>query len=103
MNDANESMRKMVASHDRMASGMVRKQELLEKHGKLARLWKLQEYYATTNQFEKMTPVMAQIEAMTELLTQSNDKSDDVIEINSERSEDDELVYGDSGKGDDLI
>ncbi len=46
---------------------------------------------------------MTQIEAMTELLTQSNDESDDVIEINSEKSEDDELVYGDSANDDDLI
>ena len=31
MNEANESMRKMAASHDRMASVMVHKQELLKK------------------------------------------------------------------------
>ena len=53
MNDANESMRKMAASHNKMASVMFRKQELLEKQGKLASLWKLQEYYAAANQFEK--------------------------------------------------
>ncbi len=39
---------------------------------------------------------------MIELLTQSNDKPDDVIEINSEGSEDDELVYGDSVNNDDV-
>ena len=55
MNDTNESMRKMAASHDRMASVMVWKQELLEKQGKLASLWRLQEYYTATNQFEKMS------------------------------------------------
>ena len=38
MNDATESMRKMAASHDRMASLMVCKQELLEKQGKFASL-----------------------------------------------------------------
>ncbi len=38
MNDATESMRKMAASHDRMALVMVCKQELLEKQGKLASL-----------------------------------------------------------------
>ena len=34
MNDANESMRKMAASHHKMASVMFWKQELLEKQGK---------------------------------------------------------------------
>ncbi len=61
MNDARESMRKMAASPDRMASNMVCKQDLLEQQGKLASLWKLPEYYATANQFKKMTSVMAQI------------------------------------------
>ena len=34
---------------------------------------------------------MTQIEAMTELLAQSNDEPDDVIKINSEGGENDEL------------
>ena len=68
----------------------------MEKQGKLASLWKLQEYYAAANQFEKMTLVMAQIKAMMELFTQSNGKPDDLIEINSEGSDDDELDHGDS-------
>ncbi len=90
MNDANESMRKMAASHDKMASVMFRKQELLEKQGKLASLWKLQEYYAAANQFAKMASVMTQIEALTDSLAQNdmapNDATKDVIDINSEES-----------------
>ncbi len=89
-------MWKMAASHDRMALEIVWKQELLEKQGKLARLWKLQEYYAAANQFEKMSSVMTQIEAMMDSLTQSNDNPGDVIEINSEGSDDDELNQSDS-------
>ena len=88
MNNANESMRKMAASHDKMASVMFRKQELLEKQGKLASLWKLQEYYATANQFAKMASVMSQIEASTDSLARSdiapkNDSPDDVIPKNN--------------------
>ncbi len=49
MNDVTESMREIAASHDRMALVKVCKQLLLEKQGKLASLWKLQEYYATAN------------------------------------------------------
>ena len=90
LNDANESMRKMAASHDKMASVMFRKQELLEKQGKLASLWKLQEYYAAANQFAKMASVMTQIEALTDSLAQNdmapNDATKDVIDINSEES-----------------
>jgi len=90
MNDANESMRKMAASHDKMASVMFRKQELMEKQGKLASLWKLQEYYAAANQFAKMASVMTQIEALTDSLAQKddapNDAPDDVIDINSDVS-----------------
>ncbi len=96
MNEANESMRKMAAFHDRIASVMVCKQEILEKQGQLARLRKSQEYYAAANQFEKMSLVMKQIKAMTDSLTQSNDNPDNVIEINSEGSDDDELDKGDS-------
>ena len=66
------------------------------KQGKLVSLWKLQEYYATANQFEKMTSVMAKIEAMMELLTQSNDEPVDVIKINSEGSNDEECNHSDS-------
>jgi len=90
MNDANKSMRKMTASHDKMASVMFWKQELLEKQGKLASLWKLQEYYAAANQFAKMASVMTQIEALTDSLAQNdmapNDATKDVIDINSEES-----------------
>jgi len=90
MNDANKSMRKMVASHNKMASVMFRKQELMEKQGKLASLWKLQEYYAAANQFAKMPSVMTQIEALTDSLAQKddapNDTPDDVIDINSDIS-----------------
>ena len=76
-------MRKKAASHDRMALVIVWKQELLEKQGKLASLWKLQEYYAAVNQFEMMSLVMAQIEAMTDSLTQSNGNPDNVLKINN--------------------
>ena len=90
MNDANKLMRKMAASHNKMASVMLRKQELLEKQGKLASLWKLQEYYAAANQFAKMASVMTQIKALMDSLAQNdiapNDAPDDVIDINSEDS-----------------
>ena len=69
MNDAKELMRKMAALHDKIASVMVPKLELLGKQGKLASLWNVQEYFATANQFEKLPSVMTQIKALTELLT----------------------------------
>ena len=88
---------------------MVCKQELLEKQGKLASLWKLQEYYATANQFEKMTSVMTQIKAMNDLLTQRNEEPDDEIMINGggkddvklnhDDSENDDYVYEESSDG----
>ena len=107
MNDANESMRKMAASHDKMASVMFRKQELMEKQGKLASLWKLQEYYAAANQFAKMASVMTQIKALTDSLAQKdnapNDAPDDVIDINSDISvEEDGINDGDSGNDKDV-
>jgi hypothetical protein len=102
LNDANESMRKMAASHNKMASVMFRKQELLEKQGKLASLWKLQEYYAAANQFAKMASVMTQIEALTDSLAENNiatnDAPDEGIDINSDISvEEDGDRYGESG------
>ena len=105
--DANESMRKMAASHDKMASVMFRKQALLEKQGKLASLWKLQEYYASSNQFEKLESVMAQIESLTDALSQSDiaprsKKPEDVIAINSDGSDDDAGEDGDSGNKEDI-
>ncbi len=45
---------------------------------------------------------MAQIKALMELLTQSNDKPDDVIKINCEGSDDDELDHGDSENKNDV-
>ena len=107
LNDANESMRKMAASHDKMASVMFRKQELLEKQGKLASLWKLQEYYAATNQFAKMASVMIQIEALTDSLAENNiatnNAPDDGIDINSDISvEEDGDRYGESGNDDNV-
>ena len=107
MNDANKSMRKMAASHDKMASVMFRKQELLEKQGKLASLWKLQEYYAAANQFAKMASVMTQIMALTNSLAQNdiapNDAPDNVIDINSEDSvEEDRDNDGESGNDEDV-
>ena len=95
-------MREMTASHDKMASVMVWMQELLEKQGKLASLWKLQEYYSTANQFDKMSSVMTQIKALTESLTQNNDEPDDVIDIDSYGSDDDEIVDGDFGNNNDF-
>ena len=56
----------------------------MEKQGELTSLWKLQEYYAVANQFGKMILVMAQIKTKMQSLKHSNDKPDDVIEINSE-------------------
>ena len=107
MNDANKLMKKMAASHDKMASVMFRKQELLEKQGKLASLWKLQEYYVAANQFAKMASVMTQIEALTDSLAQNdiapNDAPDDVIDINSEDSvEEDGDNDGESGNDEDV-
>ena len=102
MNNATESMRKMTASRDRMASVMVRKQELLEKQGKLASLWKLQVYHAIANQFEKMMSVMTQIEAMTDLLTQRNEEPDDEIMIDGDGKNDVELNHGDSENADNV-
>ncbi len=107
MNDANESMRKMAASHNKMASVMFRKQELMEKQGKLVSLWKLQEYYAAANQFEKMSSVMTQIEELTDSLAQKdndpNDAPDDVIDINSDVSvEEDGDDDGESGNDEDV-
>ena len=93
-------MRKMAASHDRMVSMRVQKQELLNKQDNLASLWKLQEYYPVANQFEKILSVMAQIMAMMEWIALSNDEPDDVIDINSEGSEDDEIFYGDPANND---
>ncbi len=84
-------MRKMMASHDKMASVLVWKHELLEKQGKLASLWKMQEYYAAANQYEKMSLVMTPIKA-SDFLTQNNDETVDMIEIDSDGSDDDEIV-----------
>ena len=100
-------MRKMAASHDKMASVMFRKQELLEKQGKLASLWKLQEYYAAANQFAKMASVMTQIEALTDSLAENNiatnDAPDEGIDINSDISvEEDGDRYGESGNDDNV-
>ncbi len=95
MNDANESMRKVAASHDKMASVMFRKQELMEKQGKLASLWKLQEYYAAANQLAKMASVMTQIEVLTDSLAQRDiapkNAPDDVIDINSDISKEEDV------------
>ena len=105
--DANESMRKMAASHDKMASVMFRKQALLEKQGKLASLWKLQEYYASSNQFEKLESVMSQIESLTDALSQSDiaprsKKPEEVIAINSDGSDDDADEDGELGNEQDI-
>jgi hypothetical protein len=109
LNDANESMRKMAASHDKMASVMFRKQELLEKQGKLASLWKLQEYYAAANQFAKMASVMTQIEALTDSLAENNIATNDDpaegIDINNDISveeDGDRYGYGESGNEDNV-
>jgi hypothetical protein len=110
LNDANESMRKMAASHDKMASVMFRKQELLEKQGKLASLWKLQEYYAAANQFAKMASVMTQIEALTDSLAENNniatnDDPAEGIDINNDISveeDGDRYGYGESGNEDNV-
>ena len=102
MNDSNDSMRKITVSHNKMALILVPKQELLKKHSKLGSLWKLQEYYVTVNQFEKMQLVMTQIMAMKELLTQRNDEPDDVIKIKCEGSDNDKLNHGDSKNNDDI-
>ena len=90
MNDANESMRKMAASHTKIASVMLQKQELMENQGKLASLWKLQEYYVAANQFAKMALVMTQIKTFTNSLAQKdnapNNALDNVTDINSDVS-----------------
>ena len=91
MIDANESMGKITASHDKVVSVMLCKQELLEKQGKHAILWKLQEYYAAANQFEKMSSIMTQIDSLTDLLARKHDKSDDFTEVDSNCSHDDEF------------
>ena len=74
----------------------------MEKQGKLASLWKLQEYYAAANQFEKMKSVMTQIEAMTDKLTQRNEEPDDEIMIDGDGKDDVKLDHGDSENNDDV-
>jgi hypothetical protein len=79
----------------------------LEKQGKLASLWKLQEYYAAANQFAKMASVMTQIEALTDSLAEKNiainDAPDEGIDINSDISvEEDGDRYGESGNDDNV-
>ena len=88
----------MVASHDKMASVKFWKQELMEKQGKLASLWKLQEYYAAAKQVAKMSSVMTQIEPLTNSLAQKdnaqNDTQDNLIDIKSDVSVEEDRVDG---------
>lgn len=92
MKDVNKTMTRMVDSHKNMAAIMHRKQNLLEKQDKLASLWKLQEYYVTTNKVSKMSVVMSQFEMLTDSLTQTNkEPEDDDIEIDIDDSDEEEM------------
>ncbi len=69
MHKANKSLKPMAASHIKMASVMAQKQSFIEKQGRIASLWKLQEYYVSKNDMVGIAQIVDKIEKLTKILS----------------------------------